>query len=376
MDTELRSDATGFCAQCMNQVSARVVQRDSDVFIIKSCPTHGDSEAKIERDAELYKLMSFDPGKEVSKEIASVIISVTHRCNIHCRFCYLPDEAPPDPSREYLLNACKDINLPVLLGGREPTMRDDLPQLISDLKQNGKIVGLITNGIQLANEDYVRSLEEAGLDMVILSLDSLKDSYYESYEGHRHLNRKLAALENLSKTKMEISISSTITPDVNDDELGDLWQKCLEYRESITAFRVRTSAEVGRSTEINNYFLSDIMDKLAEGMGTTRAELLSGYDRELCYHSALVYRGDAYLTANSSQVSLDYVDGAPIWWQKENNGITPPVGDLMISLFISSWPDRDTINLQEPCTVGHYVDEETILPFFEACVRNGHDIDL
>ena len=56
--------------------------------------------------------------------------------------------------------------------GGEPTLRDDLLELIEYAEDLGMITGLLTNGVRLADEKFVARLKEAGLDYVQITLES------------------------------------------------------------------------------------------------------------------------------------------------------------------------------------------------------------
>lgn len=61
----------------------------------------------------------------------------------------------------------------IIFTGGEPTLREDLPQLIAHAERNGQVCGLLTNGLKLADKDYFDTLLQTGLDhvMVILQPD-------------------------------------------------------------------------------------------------------------------------------------------------------------------------------------------------------------
>ncbi len=61
----------------------------------------------------------------------------------------------------------------IVFTGGEATLRDDLPQLIAHAEKNGQVCGLLTDGLKLADKDYLELLLQTGLDhvMVILQPD-------------------------------------------------------------------------------------------------------------------------------------------------------------------------------------------------------------
>ncbi len=58
----------------------------------------------------------------------------------------------------------------IIFTGGEPTLREDLPQLIAHAEKNGQVCGLLTDGLKLADKDYLEILLQTGLDHVMLIL--------------------------------------------------------------------------------------------------------------------------------------------------------------------------------------------------------------
>ena len=58
----------------------------------------------------------------------------------------------------------------IIFTGGEATLREDLPQLIAHAEKNGQVCGLLTDGLKLADKDYLELLLQTGLDHVMLIL--------------------------------------------------------------------------------------------------------------------------------------------------------------------------------------------------------------
>lgn len=58
----------------------------------------------------------------------------------------------------------------IIFTGGEATLREDLPQLIAHAEKNGQVCGLLTDGLKLADKDYLEVLLQTGLDHVMLIL--------------------------------------------------------------------------------------------------------------------------------------------------------------------------------------------------------------
>ena len=71
------------------------------------------------------------------------------------------------------------------LSGGEPTVRDDLSDVIALGKAKGfPYLQLNTNGLRLAAQgDYAAQLKDAGLDCVFLQFDAVEDAAYTALRG-------------------------------------------------------------------------------------------------------------------------------------------------------------------------------------------------
>jgi radical SAM protein with 4Fe4S-binding SPASM domain len=126
-------------------------------------------------------------------------LAVTYRCNNKCLHCYAggPRETKELTTQEWILVIKKlfDLGIPqVVFTGGEPTLRDDLAELIAETQKVGLVSGLVTNGRKLKDEVYFKSLVDAGLDHVQITIEShnpkihdkiteVKGSWDESVQG-------------------------------------------------------------------------------------------------------------------------------------------------------------------------------------------------
>jgi cyclic pyranopterin phosphate synthase len=114
-------------------------------------------------------------------------ISVTDRCNIRCVYC-MPENAEFMPRTQLLTfeEIERFVRIAVTLGidkirltGGEPLVRKDLPLLVEKIAgiPGIKDVGLTTNGILLG--PMARSLHDAGLRRINVSLDTLDPDRFQ-----------------------------------------------------------------------------------------------------------------------------------------------------------------------------------------------------
>lgn len=104
-------------------------------------------------------------------------LAITYRCNNACSHCYnaRPRNFPEMNTNEWkkVLDRLWDLKIPhVVFTGGEPTLRDDLPELVAYAEQKGLITGINTNGRRLADNEFFQRLIDAGLDHIQITLES------------------------------------------------------------------------------------------------------------------------------------------------------------------------------------------------------------
>lgn len=70
----------------------------------------------------------------------------------------------------------------VIFTGGEATLREDLPQLIAHAEKNGQVCGLLTDGLKLAQKEYLEMLLQTGLDHVMVILQPDQPLSWEAIE--------------------------------------------------------------------------------------------------------------------------------------------------------------------------------------------------
>jgi organic radical activating enzyme len=68
----------------------------------------------------------------------------------------------------------------IIFTGGEPTLRPDLPDLIAYCEKLGQVTGVLTNGLRLAETEYLHQLLQSGLDHLMIVLDAHEDECWEA----------------------------------------------------------------------------------------------------------------------------------------------------------------------------------------------------
>ena len=104
-------------------------------------------------------------------------MALSFKCQNNCVHCYAggPHETAELNTEQWknVIDHLSDIGVFILtFTGGEPTLREDLPELLLYAQNKGMVTGLITNGRKLKDNTYVKTLEAAGLDFVQVTLES------------------------------------------------------------------------------------------------------------------------------------------------------------------------------------------------------------
>lgn len=227
------------CTVCVQPCEAQVVERNEEVLLVKTCPEHGETVCRLSRHPWYYVGLDrffFGVMRKVSGQ-RDYLIRMTERCNLRCPICLasaLDGKAAPDVPditrerlREFIDSKKGQGPLKIDLLSAEPTLREDLFAIVRELKRDGHIVALHTNGVRLASDDYVSRLREAGVDEVHLQMDGFDDDAYEKIRGQRLTASKRRAMANLERYDMATDLVMVIMPDTNEAQIGPVLKDCL-----------------------------------------------------------------------------------------------------------------------------------------------------
>lgn len=177
-----------------------------------------------------------------------VMVDVTHRCNMTCANCYLPNRVIPDMDARWLSSIL--ARLPkgtfIRLTGGEATLRKDLPDIIREVRTHGHHPVLLTNGLKLADRAYVRELKRAGLQVTYLSFSGgFDDDLYEAIDEMRCAERKRMAFENLRAEHMFTSLGVILIRGLNEGELRNIW-RAVQRSRNVRELHLRSVGAMGR----------------------------------------------------------------------------------------------------------------------------------
>ncbi len=161
-------------------------------------------------------------------------ISLIDRCNFRCQYC-MPEDADLDYiqaqeilSNDELISLIDQVFRPLgfskfRLTGGEPLLRKGLVSLVEQIASHPHTqdLSLTTNGYLLT--DLGRSLYEAGLRRINISLDSLDANVFRQITGRNHWQKVWSGIQTAFDLGFNpLKLNVVVIPGVNDQEILDL----------------------------------------------------------------------------------------------------------------------------------------------------------
>nr|MDO8085784.1 radical SAM protein [Candidatus Sigynarchaeum springense] len=146
---------------------------------------------------------------------ARMDMALTYRCNNACGHCYVArGRSFPEMNTDAwkrVIQKLRDIGVPhVTLTGGEATLREDLPDIIQCTQDNNIICGLVTNGIKLADNDFLMKLVKAGLDYIQITLESHDPAIHNKMVGADTWDQTVQGLKNAIATDVYTITNTTL----------------------------------------------------------------------------------------------------------------------------------------------------------------------
>lgn len=133
----------------------------------------------------------------------------------------------------------------LLFTGGEPTLREDLAELILHAEQNGQVTGLLTNGLKLGDTKYLQSLLEAGLDHAMILLEPTQQESWDSLASFSYWSETL-------EDDIFVSVHLTITED-NQENAFELIDKLAQTEISAISLSTNDKKLRNRLEEVREH---------------------------------------------------------------------------------------------------------------------------
>ncbi|BCI92808.1 radical SAM protein [Mycobacterium persicum] len=246
------------CPVCKVVIDAQVNVRGGKVYLRKRCRDHGEFEALVYGDAQMYlDSMRFNKPGTIPLQFQTEIrdgcptdcglcpdhkqhaclglIEVNTHCNLDCPICFADSGHQPDgyaltlAQCETMLDAlvaAEGEPEVVMLSGGEPTIHKQILEFV-DAAQTRPIKTVIinTNGIRLASDrQFVANLAQRNRPgrpvHIYLQFDGLEEATYRQIRGRDLRDIKARALDNCAAAGLTVTLVAAVERGVNDHELG------------------------------------------------------------------------------------------------------------------------------------------------------------
>ena len=217
--TAIDKTVPSICPVCFKVIPAFIFRDDGKVFMWKRCLEHGEFKDIYWSDATLYRRFRsywfegsgidnssnstgkgcpYDCGICQNHKTSTLLgnIDITNRCNLACPVCFANAggriyEPTLEQIQSMMLNLRSEKPAPcpaIQFSGGEPTIRDDLPEILNMARAAGFAqVQIATNGLRLASSpEYCKHLVQNGLSTVYLQFDGVCDDVYRRTRGESH----------------------------------------------------------------------------------------------------------------------------------------------------------------------------------------------
>lgn len=288
------------CAICKQPIEAYYGEENGKVYFVKGCKEHGETREIVANQAADYKkwvkhpVINIPPKVAISKgtegecplhcgtcenhmqTACCVLLDITERCNQNCRYCFAKageEDTSNDPTLEEiegwydrLVELGEERPFNIQLSGGEPTVRQDLPEIIAMGRGKGfDYIQLNTNGRRLASEEgYAKTLKKAGVSVAFLQFDGTTDIIYDKMRGEPLFEEKKKAIANCRKAGIPVTLVPTMTKNVNMDNIGDMMAFMLDNIDVIKGIHFQPVSFFGRHPQDyeNRVTMFDVMNEL------------------------------------------------------------------------------------------------------------------
>jgi len=252
------------CPVCKRVIDAEINARENRVVMRKHCPEHGEFEALVYSDADLYLAQQrynkpgtiplefqtdvkdgcpLDCGMcpEHKQHACLALVEVNTACNLDCPVCFA-DSGHHAPSDGYSLTleqvdfmldrfvAAEGEPEVVQFSGGEPTIHPQILDFIALAKAKGiRSVMLNTNGIRLARDArFGDELAKLGPHLYF-QFDGFELETHMAIRGKDLRADKERALDRAAELRLTVTLVAAIERGVNEHEVGEIVRFAIRH---------------------------------------------------------------------------------------------------------------------------------------------------
>ncbi|MDD1768349.1 MAG: radical SAM protein [Methanomassiliicoccales archaeon] len=292
------------CPECLKTLPAEKIAENDNIYLVKTCPEHGTFKVLIWRGVEDYKDLQryaceFSKPQKIAVEnkgtcpeicglcpdhqqhTCLAVLEITNRCNLKCPVCFASANERYNfhPTIEEIKKMYQTIldyvqhPIAVQISGGEPTIRDDLPEIVRLGKSMGiDYIEVNTNAVRLGQDiEFLKKIKEAGVDSLYFSFDGVTGDVFIKTCGRDLLEAKVKALENCKEVGMGVTLVCVVAPGINLHQVGDVIQFAKKWIPTVKGIHFQPLAYFGRYPKVpgdgDRVVLPDLLKEIERQTG-------------------------------------------------------------------------------------------------------------
>jgi uncharacterized radical SAM superfamily Fe-S cluster-containing enzyme len=266
----------------------------------------------------------------------------------------------------------------VQITGGEPTVREDLPEIIRRGRERGFWgIEVNTNGLVIAQDNgYLEDLVAAGLTGIYLQFDGVTAEPYEQIRGADLLATKFRAVERCRESGVQVVLAMTIVSGINSDEVGAVIAYALENVDIVAGVALQPAFTSGRfdakhTEPLNMGDVIALLDEQTQGLIRSEDIWPLGCSHPLCDAGTfLVSDANGYIPVTRDLTREEYLalyspdspQGSVFYDIVYKKGLSPECG---LSVIIMNYMDALTMDLErmEECSMFVTMPDGRLIPF-------------
>lgn len=285
------------CPKCYREVVATISTSDK-VYITQHCPVHGDSTGVLEPDVGFYMELNRRP----SCIYDGHLVDVTTRCNLNCKYCFY-EKGSTDISLPEIINECMLNRGPYILTGGEPTMRQDLPDVLHAVSGIGQVL-FLTNGTGLLDKQYLRECAA--------TVSCVNGVYGIGLSYHAEFDRFDDVVENIKSVGVKINSVFFVIDEL--PQIDRAIQFARDNKGLVETIRVKTSSNLWAEHKVGEKLYVSQVLKYFERKGPV---IVSENSKPV--YTPFMFEGQRYAAISwhdVTNVDLDSIDCPPTYRAK------------------------------------------------------------
>lgn len=246
----------------------RLTEEEIDLFIEYKTTNHFSSNGILFPVFSIYNHLFFSKNY-ISDSPFQVGLSITNNCNLRCLHCSRVDVLNNCNKQHMfnwrnIVNQCKSMSVSqIFLTGGEPFLHPEILDIIEEIKNNGILISILTNGTLLNEENlkFIKNKFVSRFDYIHLSMDNIYKRYDKIRVGS-NFNFIINAISLLNKYSIRFHIVTVVT-EKNVNDIFEIYLFCvrmkIKYLKFVSLFETHNSILKAPSDEVSIKEFSKIL---------------------------------------------------------------------------------------------------------------------